>query len=434
MAVVVFFVGYAIALVPEEQRISTGERVRVEMAFPASLFARLGRWQPLGDEGNWPVAARPGRLVLTLRLLGFIPVKTVNVEIVEPVEVVPGGHSIGVLLKASGAVVVGFAPIALEDGQLFSPAREAGIHLGDTIIRIEGETVVSDDQVAHLIDRQGKLGKPARVVLRRGKEVRTLVVGPVFCRQTGRYRIGLYVRDSAAGVGTLTFYTPREKLFAALGHMVVDGSSGEPIPLGDGRIVGASVQGIQQGRRGQPGEKIGLFSGTGGLSGIIQRNTRFGIFGRLERLPQASLYRIPVPVALANQVRPGPATLLTVINGEEIEEFRITIEKVMPYHKEAGRGLLVRVDDPRLLSLTGGIVQGMSGSPILQEGALVGAVTHVFIHDPTRGYGVLAEWMLAEMGLLGNGVSKNEKSWRLGLASRDFGGYVESIVPGKIYQ
>lgn len=402
-----FLVG--LALLPEEQRISTGEEVRLELAFPASLLARLGWWQPLGTE-NWPIATRPGYLSLKLRLLGFIPIKTVVVQVVEPPKVVPGGHSIGVLLKTSGAVVVGFAPIVDGGGKAWYPARDAGLLLGDTITRINGQSINSDDQVALLVDRQGRAGRILRITVRRGGETRTFTVQPVFCRQTGRYRIGLYVRDSAAGVGTLTFYLPREKVFGALGHMVVDGNSGEPVELADGRIVEATVQGIQQGRRGQPGEKIGLFLDGGGLVGSIRRNTRYGIFGVLEHPPANSLYPSPIPVALAHQVHPGPAEMLTVVNGETIERFSITIERVMPYQRDEGKGLLLRVDDPRLLSLTGGIVQGMSGSPIIQDGALVGAVTHVFIQDPSRGYGVLAEWMLAETGVFSAGRVEKPKS------------------------
>ncbi|MCR4419690.1 MAG: SpoIVB peptidase [Clostridia bacterium] len=411
LAAVLFF-SYALYSVPEEQRLGIGEEVRLELALPARLLSGLGRWQP-SDGVNWPVATRPGSLHLRLELLGLIPVRTVTVHIVEPPEVVPGGHCIGVLLRTSGAVVVGFAPITSGGGETVNPAREAGFVLGDTITRIDGHTVAGEDQVAYLVDRAGRAGKTVRVTVRRGGELKTLVVRPLFCRETGRYRIGLYVRDSAAGVGTLTFYLPREKVFAALGHMVVDSNS-EPVPLADGRIVGASVQGIQQARQGRPGEKIGLFLDRTDLQGSILRNTRFGIFGSLDRLPRRSLYRQPVPVALAHQVHSGRAEMLTVINGEEIERFEVEIERVMPQQREDGRGLLLRVTDPRLLALTGGIVQGMSGSPILQDGTLVGAVTHVFVHDPTRGYGVLAEWMLAEMGLFGRAEVEKPKRLTIG--------------------
>ncbi|MGB9885891.1 MAG: SpoIVB peptidase [Moorellales bacterium] len=407
VAVSLFF-WYALYLVPEEQWLSTGEEVRLHLAFPANILARMGKWQPASPQ-NWPVATSPGRLDLTLEFLGLIPVKTVVVRIVEPPRVVPGGHCIGVLLRTSGAVVVGFAPVTTRDGETLNPAREAGFLLGDTIVKINNQVVASDDQVAWLVDRAGRSGRRLRVTVRRAGEQKILEVRPRFCRETGRYRIGLYVRDSAAGVGTLTFYLPREKIFAALGHMVVDSNS-EPLPLAEGRIVGASIQGIQQGRRGEPGEKIGLFLDQGDLEGRIVRNTRFGIFGILDKLPKTLPNAQAVPVALAHQVHPGPAEMLTVVNGEDIERFDLVIERVMPDRWEEGRGLLLRVNDPRLLSLTGGIVQGMSGSPILQDGALVGAVTHVFIHDPTRGYGVLAEWMLEEMGLLArNQVEKPKR-------------------------
>lgn len=395
---------YGVALLPAEHRISTGEAVRLQLSFPANLVARLGWWQAESKE-NWPVATKPGQMNLHLRLLGVIPLKTVVVQIVDPPRVVPCGQSIGVLLKTSGAVVVGFAPVISSAGRELYPAREAGVLLGDTITRINGQAVNSNEQVSQLVDKAGRDGKRLRLQVSRNGNGRILSVKPGLCRQTGRYRIGLYIRDSAAGVGTMTFYMPNSRVFGALGHMVVDAGGGEPLTLADGRIVEATIQGVQQGRRGAPGEKIGMFLDGSSLSGNIKRNTRCGIFGELDRPPSNLVESIPV--ALAHQIRPGPAEILTVVNGVKVERFSIQIERVMPNGYRDGKGLVVRVDDPRLLSLTGGIVQGMSGSPIMKDGMLIGAITHVFVQDPTRGYGVLAEWMLVETGLFnGSGVEK----------------------------
>lgn len=419
LAVTAFFFLYGLILLPEQQRITTGERVHLELAFPANLLARCGWWQPETEE-NWPIATKPGQLSLKLRLLGLIPVKTVVVEVVEPPRVIPGGHAIGVLLRTSGAVVVGYAPVVTSTGETVYPARQAGLLLGDTITGINGWRITSDDQAALLIDRQGRAGQTLRLTVRRGRELLSFSLRPVFCRETGRYRIGLYIRDSAAGVGTLTFYLPERKVFGALGHMVVEGGADEPVPLSGGRIVEATIQGIQHGRRGQPGEKIGLFLNGEGMVGSIKQNTRYGIFGTLERLPQGTAHLPPVPVALAHQVRPGAAEMLTVINGKAIERFAIEIERVMPQRREEGKGLVLRITDPRLLALTGGIVQGMSGSPILQDGALVGAVTHVFVQDPARGYGVFAEWMLQESGLFSRGSVEKPKTLAPALRRKGF--------------
>lgn len=206
--------------------------------------------------------------------------------------------------------------------------------------------------------------------------------------------LGLYVEDPAAGVGTLTFYDRTSGTFAALGHRITELGGQRRVWLEGGKIVAARISGIEQGQRGSPGEKIGTFSGPDDIIGTIASNTRFGLFGKLETdLPEGE----EVPVALAHQVHTGPARILTVVQGSTVQEFSVEIVRVYRQLRPHDKGLVIKVTDPQLLSLTGGIVQGMSGSPIIQDGRLVGAVTHVFVNDPTRGYGVLAEWMLEEM-------------------------------------
>jgi len=166
-----------------------------------------------------------------------------------------------------------------------------------------------------------------------------------------------------------------------------------------GRIVKADIQGIKPGKKGEPGEKIGIFNGDE-LRGNIEINSHFGIFGRLNKPLDNPYYKNGIPIALSNQIKEGPAEIITVISGDKLEKFDIRILRVLPQHQPTGKGLVIQITDPRLLKATGGIIQGMSGSPIIQEGKLVGAVTHVFVNDPTKGYGCLAEWMLLEAGIV----------------------------------
>ena len=340
-----------------------------------------------------------GNSTVEFKLLGIVPIKTVQVDVLPSMKLVPGGNSIGVVLHSRGVIVVGNSPINTNGGQV-TPAKDGGINIGDVILSINGIAVQSDSQVAEVIDRSGKEQGMLDIILKRGDKQINISIKPVLCDDTKRYRIGLFVRDSAAGVGTLTFYDPKSHDYGALGHIITDSDTNQPIDCEQGKIVAAKVSGIQHGLRGQPGEKIGVFIDEDHLLGNIQKNTKFGIYGKLAENISNDLYSEAIPVASMNQIQIGSAEMLTVINGQTIERFSIEIQKINLQESPEGKGLVIKVTDPILLEKTGGIVQGMSGSPILQNGKIVGAVTHVFVHDPTRGYGCFIDWMLMEVGTI----------------------------------
>ena len=340
---------------------------------------------------------RPGVARLEMSLFGWMPLRPVTVEVVPRMEVIPGGQAVGVMVQARGVLVVDYAPVALDDGRTAEPARQAGLRPGDLITRINGEPVESDAEAVRLIDGAGRQGRPVELEVRRGDQVFTRRVEPVYNRDQQRYAIGIWVRDRVAGVGTLTFYHPASGRYAALGHVVADPETQVPLPVGDGQILPARITAIEPSRRGDPGEKIGVVPPGAQALGTIDRNTPVGIAGRLLDEPAPGPVNRPLPVATAAEVHPGPAQILTVVDGEEPRAFDVEIQRVTP--AADGRDLVIRVTDPELLRRTGGIVQGMSGSPILQDGRLVGAVTHVFVNDATRGYGVLAERMVEAAGL-----------------------------------
>lgn len=397
---------------PEYQRMVVGESNQLEFNLPSQLASTIDLQVSKPTESVFvtsqdpPVvvnrdgnryeimALRPGKANVQLTLLGYIPIKSMAIESLPTHRVVPGGHSIGVLLQSRGIMVVGFAPVVNLDGNKIYPARDKGIEIGDLVYRVDGKMVSSENELARIID--DKKGEIISLSIKRQGKFMNVSVQPVPCGETGRYRIGLYVRDGIVGVGTLTFWDPNTHEYAALGHIIVDADTRQGIDVLQGKIVSASIQTIKRGKPGQPGEKIGVFNGNGQIEGNISKNTFYGIYGKTGVKIENPISTYTMEVGYAHQVREGPAEIYTVVNGEDIEKFSIMIEKVYP-ERNNGKAMIIRITDPRLLNLSGGIVQGMSGSPIIQNSKIIGAVTHVFLNDPERGYGIFMDSMLSEM-------------------------------------
>ncbi|MCW3490254.1 SpoIVB peptidase [Dethiobacter alkaliphilus] len=396
-------------------RILEGEKHYVNIASPLSVHVKGDQEGVLSLNGS-PVSSEASKLSLRspisfsgqglgsvnleFRLFGVIPLRQLTVNVLPEQKLIPGGHSIGIKLHSDGVLVVGHHLVNGENGST-SPANEAGIEKGDVILAIDGTKLEDANQVAEIIARRGTAGNPFQFTIKRDGQKVEKEVNAVLCRETGRPRIGLYVRDSAAGVGTLTFYCPQTKRYGALGHVITDVDTNQPIEVKDGRIVNANIVDIKQARRGYPGEKTGIFQESKDIAGNITKNNTFGIFGSFTSLNNPSgVEHQPLPMALMSQVETGPAEILTVVEGQDIERFDIEIQRVYTQSRPGDKGMVIRITDERLLDATGGIVQGMSGSPIIQNGRLVGAVTHVFVNDPTRGYGIFIEWMVMESGIL----------------------------------
>jgi stage IV sporulation protein B len=383
---------------PDVLRWTEGEVPAFVMDLPFRPLVR-----PEGERARWTpsLPGQVGRYTLDLRLFGLIPLRRMSVEVVPSVKVIPGGHSIGVMLRSKGVLVVGHSGVRSPTGDLVHPSRSAGLELGDAILTIGGQEVYGEQHAFELFDQAGRGGAPVSVEVKRRGRLLTKRIQPVQ-GPTGSWTVGLLLKDNAAGVGTLTFYDPASGKFGALGHVIADMETAQPIEVRDGHIVRTSISAIHKGRRAMPGEKIGGTKDPDNWLGSIDKNSRFGIFGSMNRPLKNPYYREAIPVAMASQVKTGPAEILTVLSGERLERFQVEIQRVMPTPTAEGKNMIVKVTDPRLLNLTGGIVQGMSGSPIVQDGRMVGAVTHVFVNDPTRGYGVLIEWMLQEAGVFQN--------------------------------
>lgn len=306
---------------------------------------------------------------------------------------IPGGDAIGIKIQTDGLVVVDTYLVNTAEGTI-NPAKEAGVMKGDLIVAVNNQKVetieeykeqllLAEDskQMILTIDRQGKTSH--------------VTVTPVTSTD-GVMTTGLYLRDKLAGIGTLTFIDPASQKYGALGHEIIDQDTNQLVSIKSGEIINSNVVSVRKATAGKPGEKVAdiLFDEK---LGSLEKNNNFGIYGIMNTDELAQ--KEPMPIAYVDEVKTGPAQILTVLEGNKIEAFDINITEVNPQTQKSIKGIKYEVTDSRLLETTGGIVQGMSGSPIIQDGKIVGAVTHVLVHDSTLGYGIYIEWMLQEAGI-----------------------------------
>lgn len=345
-------------------------------------------------------------LIIFVFILSFNSIKIITIQdkiniaaanIVSDVRVIPGGQPIGVKLYVDGVFVVGFSDIETKKRKRQSPAVINGIEIGDSILEANNEKLVSSRQLSNIVN--SSKGDTLNFKIKRKNKILSINVKPIQGKYDNEYKIGLWVRDSTAGVGTMTFYDPRTKQFGALGHPINDVETGTLLPIKDGNIYNAKILSVEYGERGKPGELKGIFSEEDEI-GKLSKNTTDGIYGKLKNNynPESSYGKL-MPVAKQNEIKEGPAKILTSIGGSVVKEYDIKIEKLTYQNKPNPKSMILKITDKELLSKTGGIVQGMSGSPIIQNGKLVGAITHVFVNKPEMGYGIYIEWMLKQIGI-----------------------------------
>lgn len=320
-----------------------------------------------------------------IKLFNLVPVKNSTVTIVSRRYVTPGGQPFGLRIFTDGVVVTGVGSVPIDGGTAY-PAKKAGIKQGDIIKKINGTSVTSNADITQLVEGCG--GKELEVEFTRNGKDKTVSLLPVRQSADGKYRIGLWVRDSSAGVGTVTFVDNTTGLFAGLGHAICDVDTGDTMPLRTGDILGATIRGCVKGTSGTPGELCGVFST--GVIGELYINGDKGVYGILNETDKKAER---IPVALSDEVKVGKAQIISTVNGTKPDYYDIEITKIYKSGDEE-KNMVIKVTDEDLLEKTGGIVQGMSGSPIIQDGMLVGAVTHVFVNDPKQGYAIFAEQMI----------------------------------------
>lgn len=376
--------------IPDKMYVELGEEVTYDFGVPVTVVLKDDAEEVFGGNGN-PYRMKDNSYTVTCKLFGCLPVKDVEVTLIEGTAVYAGGTTVGIYAKMNGVLVIGTGNVALSDGEEKSPAENL-VKGGDYIVSVNGEPVDEKEALSDLINIYGQEKEVLGII--RNDEYIEVAATPVKA-ENEQYMLGIWVRDDLAGIGTLTYYTEEGK-YGALGHPVSDGDTGTRVEVKQGDIYEADIVGIRKGEDGNPGEISGVINyGDSYKVGTIEKNCEKGIYGTLNGNQKDYLKDAYFEVAYKQDIVLGKAYILSDVSGE-IEQYEIEIQSLDFSGREENKGILIHVTDEKLLRLTGGIVQGMSGSPIIQNGKMIGAVTHVFVNDSTKGYGIFIENMLGE--------------------------------------
>lgn len=327
---------------------------------------------------------------MNLKLFGIIPFKQVEIQVIQEESLIPMGIPIGIYVKTQGVLVIGVGEFTGQDGITYAPAKYL-LKSGDYIMAVNGTQINSKQDFTDSVEECG--GSEMVLTVRRQDSIFDIQVQPAL-NQSGTYKIGIWIRDNAQGIGTMTFLDA-DGNFGALGHGINDIDTGTLMTLDSGTLYDTNIISIKRGTAGYPGEMTGMITyADSNILGVITENTSEGIYGCCnEKVISKAMEKEAFPIGLKQEVTPGPAQILCSVEGEP-KYYEIEIEEIYMANSNLNRGMLLKVTDEDLLALTGGIVQGMSGAPIIQNGKLIGAVTHVLVQDATRGYGIFIENML----------------------------------------
>lgn len=324
-----------------------------------------------------------------IKLLGIIPVKTTSIIQSKPKKVSVSGESFGIKLYTDGVIIVGIRDVETDKGKC-NPAKEAGLEKGDIIIEINGKKVYSADSVTDILNDNN--GKDYKITIKRNGNYKEFLLKPAYSSSQGCYKVGLWVRDSTAGVGTITYYDKSNNTVSALGHPITDVDTNEIMPILDGEAVRATVTKIYKSKAGEAGSLCCEF--TNDIIGTLKKNCQSGIYGKYTcTLKNTYEYEVASP----NEIVRGPVQILCTIDSGKAKFYNAQISRISYRENKKGKNMVVKITDERLLEKTGGIVQGMSGSPIIQNGKLVGALTHVIVDSPEKGYAIFAQDMVDEL-------------------------------------
>jgi stage IV sporulation protein B len=324
-----------------------------------------------------------------IKLLGIIPVKTTSIIQSKPKKVSVSGESFGIKLYTDGVIIVGIRDVETDKGKC-NPAKEAGLEKGDIIIEINGKKVYSADSVTDILNDNN--GKDYKITVKRNGNYKEFLLKPAYSSSQGCYKVGLWVRDSTAGVGTITYYDKSNNTVSALGHPITDVDTNEIMPILDGEAVRATVTKIYKSKAGEAGSLCCEF--TNDIIGTLKKNCQSGIYGKYTcTLKNTYEYEVASP----NEIVRGPVQILCTIDSGKAKFYNAQISRISYRENKKGKNMVVKITDDRLLEKTGGIVQGMSGSPIIQNGKLVGALTHVIVDSPEKGYAIFAQDMVDEL-------------------------------------
>ncbi len=379
--------------IPKNIVIFEGENLNLKIATGLTLKSKNSKTILTASNINKEKINTEGANNLNLNLFGTIPVKEVSVNVIPKTTVVPLGNAIGMKLYTKGVLVVGMSQIETDNNEKKKPYENSGIEQGDTILEVNNNAVENTEDLIKEVEKSE--GNTINIKYLRNEKTMQTDITPVKSRNT--YKIGLWVRDAAAGVGTLTFYEPNTNLFMALGHGISDIDTEEIVNIANGELVTANIVSITKGRKGYPGEIRGTID-QGRTIGTIYKNTNFGVYGTVKNKNylEADLTQ-EMEVATRSEIKEGKAQIICQLENSNKKKYDIEIEKIYTNNNQNNKSMLIKITDNELLEKTGGIIQGMSGAPIIQEGKFIGAVTNVLVNDPTQGYGVFADIMIKEM-------------------------------------
>ena len=377
--------------IPKNIIIFEGENLNLKIATGLTLKSKNSKTILTASNINKEKINTEGANNLNLNLFGTIPVKEVSVNVIPKTTVVPLGNAIGMKLYTKGVLVVGMSQIETDNNEKKKPYENSGIEQGDTILEVNNNAVENTEDLIKEVEKSE--GNTINIKYLRNEKTMQTDITPVKSKNT--YKIGLWVRDAAAGVGTLTFYEPNT--FMALGHGISDIDTEEIVNIANGELVTANIVSITKGRKGYPGEIRGTID-QGRTIGTIYKNTNFGVYGNVKNKNylEADLTK-EMEVATRSEIKEGKAQIICQLENSNKKKYDIEIEKIYTNNHQNNNSMLIKITDNELLEKTGGIIQGMSGAPIIQEGKFIGAVTNVLVNDPTQGYGVFADIMIKEM-------------------------------------
>ncbi len=389
---IIYMYVLAIHYIPDEITIFEGEKLSLKTIFGITLHSEDEILTASANTGEKTIS-KVGSEKLSINLFDKLFIKNVEVSVLPKTTVVPIGNIAGVKLYTSGVLVVGMSEIEGEDKKTYKPYENTGIEEGDTITKINEVAIHSTDDLIEKINMSK--GKPLEIEYLHDEETKECSITPVKTNSE-EYKLGLWVRDSAAGVGTVTFYEPSTKNFGALGHGITDIDTGDLLNISSGEFVTAKILNIKKGEDGNPGKIQGTVEEQETI-GEIAKNTAFGIYGKIKDLSSLNIdMSKEMEVALRDEIKLGKATILCSLDNQNIEEYEIEITKIYRENNYNNKSMEIKVTDEKLIEKTGGIIQGMSGSPIIQNGKFVGAVTHVLVNSATEGYAIFGDLMLKQ--------------------------------------
>ena len=330
--------------------------------------------------------------IVEYKLFDLFNIKRLRVNVIEPDRYFAGGDSLGFSLQSKGIILIG-GNFILSDKGIEKPFENSGLRTGDIITHIGDTEINCVSDINDILNNYN--GGELKLKVKRNGESLEIDILPALDKTTNTYKLGLWVKEDAVGIGTLTFVNATSKRFGSLGHSINDSQTNECIEVSGGNIYSSKILGVKKGRSGKAGELIGTF-GRENVIGSVDKNCEYGVYGYIDDVEEITKAKTSIQIGGRLSAKPGKATILSCIDGETIEEFDIEIIKTNFQSSSDQKSMIIRVTDEDLIARTGGIVQGMSGSPIIQDGKLVGAVTHVFVNDASKGFGLYIDWMLEQ--------------------------------------